>query len=347
MAVSQADEGSLRAVLTAEAAAPAVVEPGVGTGTPVRTGAGQPARWGTLRRLARNRKAMTGLLILLVFVLAAVLAPVLAPGDPTDFVARPHLAPSRDHWLGTTGSGQDVLDQTIWGARPTLAVGFIVGALTTIVGAAVGMVAGYFRGWVDDVLSLVMNVFLIIPALPLLVVLAAFLEGGGMKGIVFVLTFTGWAWPARVLRSQMLSLREKEFVAAARVTGEHSLRIIFSEILPNMLSIVAATMVGGVIYAIGAEAALEFIGLGNPSVVSWGTNLYWAQNNAGLLVGAWWTFVPAGLCIALVAFALALVNNAIDEITNPRLRAQKVRSRVLRRVSVRGGRATPVLRSLA
>src|SRR5688500_8760388 len=173
MAVQQADEGAFRSAMVAEGAAPAVVEPAGGTGTPVQVGAGfaRPAGWATLRRFGRNRKAMAGVLILLLFGLTALLAPVLAPGDPTDFVARPHLAPSSDHWLGTTGSGQDVLDQTIWGARPTLAVGFLVGILTTAIGAAIGMTAGYFRGWVDDALSLVTNVFLIVPALPLLVVL--------------------------------------------------------------------------------------------------------------------------------------------------------------------------------
>ena len=126
-----------------------------------------------------------------------------------------------------------------------------------------------------------------------------------------------------MLRSQTLSLREKDFVAAAEVSGESRLRIIFGEILPNMLSIVAASLLGSTIFAIGALSALEFLGLGNPSVVSWGTNLYWAGNNAGLLTGAWWTFVPSGACIALVAFAFALINYAIDEVTNPRLRAQR------------------------
>jgi peptide/nickel transport system permease protein len=162
------------------------------------------------------------------------------------------------------------------------------------------------------------------------------------------LTVTGWAWPARIMRAQTLSLREKDFVSAAKVTGERSGWIIFREILPNMTSIVVASMLGSTVFAIGAEAGLEFLGLGNISAVTWGTNLYWAGNNAGLLVGAWWTFVPAGACIALVAFALVLVNYSIDEITNPRLRAQREstygRKRQRRAVRTDATRGTPVAR---
>jgi peptide/nickel transport system permease protein len=215
----------------------------------------------------------------------------------------------------------------------------------TVVGAIVGMTAGYFRGRIDDVLSVIMNVVLIIPTIPLLVVLAAFLKPGFWT-IVTVLTATGWAWGARVLRSQTLALREKEFVSSAQVTGERAPTIIFREILPNMLSILMAGMFGAVIFAIGAQAGLEFLGLGNPSAISWGTNLYWAQNNAGLLTGAWWTFVPSGVCIALVAFSFALMNFAIDEMTNPRLRSQRETAAVLKKQHKQLGasRATPVLR---
>ena len=298
-----------------------------------------------VRAVLRNRKAAAGVIILILFAVVSLLAPVLAPGDPGDFVARPHQPPSAEHIFGTTGQGQDVFSQTVWGGRATLSVGILVGILTTVVGIVVGLSAGYSGGVTDDVLSLITNVFLIIPSLPLLVVLAAFLGSGNFLYFVLVLTVTGWAWPARVMRAQTLSLREKDFVAAAKVAGESGPRIILSEILPNMLSIVVASFLGSTIFAIGALAALEFLGLGNPSAVTWGTNLYWAGNNAGLLTGAWWTFVPAGACIALVAFAFALVNYAIDELTNPRLRAQRETAGALKRLP-RGrasSRATPVL----
>jgi peptide/nickel transport system permease protein len=298
-----------------------------------------------VRAVLRNRKATAGVIILLIFAVVALLAPVLAPGDPEDFVARPHQPPSAEHIFGTTGQGQDVFAQTVWGGRLTLSIGILVGVLTTILGIIVGLSAGYFGGGADDLLSLMTNIFLIVPSLPLLVVLAAFLGSGNALYFVLVLTVTGWAWPARVMRSQTLSLREKDFVAAAKVGGESGARIILAEILPNMLSIVVASFLGSTIFAIGALTALEFLGLGNPSTISWGTNLYWASNNAGLLTGAWWTFVPAGACIALVAFAFALVNYAIDEITNPRLRAQRETTGVLKRLE-RGSRtrATPVVR---
>lgn len=307
--------------------------------------ASRTARLDWLWRLLSNRMAVVGLAILLVFLLAALLAPVIAPGDPNDFVDRPNRPPSREHIFGTTGQGQDVFAQTIWGSRISLGVGFAVGFLITVFGAIVGMTAGYFGGWVDDVLSLITNIVLVIPGLPLLVTLAAFLPPGPTT-ILLVLAVTSWAWNARVFRSQTLSLREKDFVWASLVSGESSAYIIFREILPNMTSILAAAFLGSTLFAISAEAGLEFLGLGNVSIVSWGTILYWAGNNAGLLTGSWWTFVPAGLCIALVAFGLALVNYAMDEITNPRLRAEKETARVIKDRSIRAARATPVVRQV-
>src|SRR6476620_1669094 len=251
-----------------------------------------------VRRLLRNRKALLGVSIVVFFILVALLAPIIAPGDPTAFVDRPHLPPSAKHIFGTEGQGKDVFTQTVWGARISLTVGFATGILTTIIGIIIGMSAGFFRGKVEDALSLLMNLFLVIPGLPLLVVIAAYLRPG-LGTIILALSFTGWAWGARVLRSQTLTLREKDFVSASIVSGDSNARIIFREILPNMASIILGGMIGSVTYAIGAEAALSLIGLTNVSNVSWGTNLYWAQNNAGLLTGAWWTFIPSGMCIAL------------------------------------------------
>lgn len=295
--------------------------------------------------LMQNRKASIGVVIILVFTLMAVFAPWLAPYDPSEYVGKARMGPSSTFWLGTTGSGQDVLSQTIYGARVSLGTGVIVGLAVTVIGMIIGMTAGYVGGRLDDLLSLFTNVVLIIPGLPLLIVLAAFLPAGFVS-ILIVLTLTGWSWGARVLRSQTMALRDRDFVGAAVISGESKPRIIFREILPNMLSIVVVGFFGAVNYAIGAQAGLEFLGLGNPSRVSWGTNLYWAQNNSALLTGAWWTVVPSGLCIALVAFAFALINYAIDEVTNPRLRSQRQTAQVLKRApaNIRRSRATPVLR---
>lgn len=299
-----------------------------------------PRSW--LGRLLSHPKALVGFVILLVFGLMAAAAPLIAPGDPSAFVAAPHLPPSREHLFGTTGQGQDVFAQTIWGARLTLLVGLFTGGAVIVIGALIGMTAGYFGGRIDDLLSLLTNVFLIIPGLPLAVVLAAYLPPGPVS-ITLVLTVTGWAWNARVLRAQTMSLREKDFVAASVVSGEQSAHTIFVEIMPNMTSLAVSAFIGATIYALGASVGLEFLGLGNVSEVTWGTNLYWARNNAALLTGAWWTIVPTGLCVALVGYALSMINYAIDEITNPRLRAEKEQSRDLRK-ALRAGRATPVVR---
>ncbi|MEP6776578.1 MAG: ABC transporter permease [Chloroflexota bacterium] len=296
-----------------------------------------------LRGLTHNRKAFLGFCVVTFFVLVAVFAPFIAPGDPNKYVSGPNLAPSAKYIFGTEGQGKDVFTQTVWGARVSLTIGFATGALTTLVGLLIGMSSGYFRGKVDDILSTIMNLFLVIPGLPLLVVISAYLRPS-LWTIVLALAFTGWAWPARIMRSQMLSLREKDFVSAAIVSGESNARIIFMGILPNMASIIVGSLIGSVNYAIGTEAALSALGLTNVSDVSWGTNLYWAQNNAGLIVGAWWTFIPSGLCIALVAFGLSLLNYGMDEVTNPRLRAERDLNNVLKDRTLRNTRSTPVVR---
>lgn len=263
-------------------------------------------------------------MLLALFALLALLAPVLVPGEPSLINSTGSQFPSAAHWLGTTAKGQDVLALTLWGARSSLFVGFTVGLVATAVAIVVGLAAAYFGRIVDDALTLVTNIFLLLPGLPLLIILAAFLPPG-TSTVILVLVVTGWAGSARVLRAQAKSIRGKDFVAAAVVTGERPLRIMFREILPNMASVVMTTLLGCVIFGIGAQAGLEFLGLGDSSVVSWGTNLYWASNDGALMTGAWWAFVPSGLCIALVAFALALVNYAVDEITNPRLRNRRAR----------------------
>jgi len=281
-------------------------------------------REGLVRSLLRNRKAFAGLVIIAIFLLLALLAPVLAPGDPSLITSLGAKAPSTEHLFGTTPKGQDVLALTMWGSRSSLLVGFVVGLAATAIAILVGLTSAFYGRAIDDGLSLVTNVFLLLPGLPLLVILAAFLPRG-LGTVILVLTITGWAGGARVLRSQALSIRGKDFVAAAIVTGETRFRIMFREILPNMASIVMITLLGTVIFGIGAQAGLEFLGLGDPSVVSWGTNLYWASNDGALISGYWWAFVPSGAAIAFVAFALALINYGVDEVSNPRLRTARRR----------------------
>ncbi|MBK7820725.1 MAG: ABC transporter permease [Tessaracoccus sp.] len=280
---------------------------------------------GLVRGLLGNVKAVIGLAILAIFVVVALLAPVIAPGDPMLIQGLGAQPPSAEYWLGTTPKGQDVFALNMHGARASLFVGFIVGTAATFVGLLVGLASAYFGRTIDNTLSLVTNVFLLLPGLPLLVILAAFLPPG-MGTVIVVLIITGWAGSARVLRSQALSIRGKDFVAASQITGEKWPRIMFREMLPNMASIVMSTFLACVIGAIGAQAGLEFLGLGDISTISWGTNLYWASNDGALLTGSWWVFVPPGVGIALVAFALALVNYGVDETTNPRLRRPRRRT---------------------
>jgi len=228
--------------------------------------------------------------------------------------------PSKDHWLGTTHSGQDIFSQMLWGTRVTLSVGMITGLFTTALALTLALLAGYFGGITDDVISLFTNVFLVIPSLPLMIVLAAYISVRGVIPIVLILGLTTWPWPTRILRSQVISLRNRDFVRVAQNLGERSSYIIFREILPNMISLVMASFFMATMTAIMGQATLEFLGLGNVSVVSWGTILYWAQNNGALLAGAWWWFLPPGICIALVGTSFALMNFAMDEISNPKLR---------------------------
>ncbi|WP_103063206.1 ABC transporter permease [Actinomyces qiguomingii] len=281
---------------------------------------------GILRSLLNSRKALFGIAVLLLFIVLALLAPVISPGDPARITSSMAAPPSAEHWLGVTPKGQDVFAMTLWGARSSLAVGLSVGVIATFVALLIGLASAYFGRAVDGILAVVTNVFLLLPGLPLLVVLAGFMPPG-QGTIIIVLVVTGWAGAARVMRSQALSVRGKDFVAAALVTGERPLRIMFGEILPNMASIVMSTILGCVNAAIGSQAGLEFLGLGDSSVVSWGTNLYWASNDGALMTGRWWTFLPSGLCIALVAFALAMINFGVDEVTNPRLRKPSKRAR--------------------
>lgn len=277
------------------------------------------------RRLLASKKATTGASIVVFLVLVGVLAPLIAPGDPKSAASGFNLPPSATHWLGTTAQGGDIFAQLVWGARDSLTVGFLTGVLVTVIGCTGGLCAAYFGGWTDHIITLLTNVFLLIPGIPLLIVMAAFLPHSTYS-IVLVLTISGWAGPARVLRSQAMTIVRRDYVASATVIGEDRFRLIAFEVLPNLASLIAASLFGAVAYGIGAQAALEFLGLGNLDTVSWGTILYWSSNNASLLQGAWWQFVPAGACIALAAGALGLLNFAVDEITNPRLRTAKARS---------------------
>jgi len=294
-------------------------------------------------RIWINKKARLGIIIVCSFIIIATIGPIFFD-DPNAYVNTPLLEPSFGHLFGTTGQGQDVFAQTIAGARSTLFIGFSTGIIVVLLGLIVGSLSGYFGKKVDNIFSLIINIFLLMPGLPLMVIIAAWLPPGPFS-IMGVLVFTGWAWNARVLRSQILSLRERDYVNASIVSGESHIKVIIYEIWPQMLSLIMASFIGATVYAIGAQVGLEFLGLGDVDKVTWGNNLYWATNDLALLTGSWWTFVPTGLCIALVSFGLTLINYGIDEISNPRLLSERIVKLKLPELYDRNG-STPVAREL-
>jgi ABC-type dipeptide/oligopeptide/nickel transport system ATPase component/ABC-type dipeptide/oligopeptide/nickel transport system permease subunit len=269
----------------------------------------------------RSGKIIIGGTVFLLFVLVAIFGPMLLTKDPSAVTTEVLLPPSPEHWLGTTHTGQDLFAQMVYGTRISMFVGIVSAFFATALSLIVGLTAGYVGGIGDELLSVLSNIFLVIPGLPLVVILAGYLPSTGSIGIIIVISITGWAWGARVLRAQTLSLRNRDFVEAARVAGDRTFRIIWSEILPNMLAIVASSFLATVTGGILTQAGLAFLGMTDVTEWSWGGILYWAQNSSALLFGAWWWFVPPGLAIAVVGTALALVNFGIDEFVNPRLRS--------------------------
>jgi peptide/nickel transport system permease protein len=311
--------------MTIVTTAPPPAAPGAGAEVPF--GPSSDAIPGPLRFVARalrtlwsNRKARVGLVIIGVDILIAVFAPLIAPHSPTATTFTPYRGPSAANWFGTTGNGQDVFSQMIYGSRVSLLVGLGAGALATLVAVSIGLVAGYRPGPIDEGLSFITNLALVIPGLPLMIILAAYLQGRSVFTILLVVAFTSWATGARVIRSQASTLRNRDFVTLAVFSGERLFRIVFREILPNMTSLVTASFFGAATAAIMAEASLEFLGLGNPSTVSWGTILYYAQQQNALLTGQWVLVFAPGLAIALLAVSFTLVNFGVDALSNPRLR---------------------------
>src|SRR6476646_3753202 len=282
-------------------------------------------RWGDLwRAIRRNKKAVAGAVILLVFTVIAIFPGQIAPYDGQAMIFEPALPPSWHHLLGTTAQGQDIFSQLIWGTRLSLVIALAVGALATVLAVLVGVSAGYIGGGTDGFLSLVTDVILVLPIFPLIIVIAAYEKNAGLLTLVVVLGVLGWSYGARQLRSQTLSLRRRDFLESARVRGERKSYVILFEILPTMTSLIVATFLGAAIYAVLTAAGLQFIGLGDPNSQSWGTMLYWAQNNEALFAGIpLWAIAPGG-CIALLGASFALLNYAFDEISSPALRVRKL-----------------------
>jgi peptide/nickel transport system permease protein len=278
-------------------------------------------------RLPRSPKILIGLGALTVFVILAIIGPWISPFDPsasvttTTGVPQP---PSGAHWLGTTQVQQDVFSQLLAGGRSTVLVAFVSGVIATVLAVGIGVTAGYLGGLADDLLSMLANFFLVLPALPLLIVIFGFLPtSGGSNDLLIglIISLTGWSFGARVLRAQTLSLRNRDYVESARIAGERTWRIIGFEILPNLTPIVASSFLFTVLYGVGTYTAMAFLGLVNPEHWSWGAMLFWAQSQQAEVSGYWWWYIPPGLAVAFLGTSLALLNFGIDEFINPRLRA--------------------------
>ncbi len=299
-------------------AVPAIVtEPGLAGAADASRGAQAMRRF--TQAILRNRKATAGVIILLILAFAAAFPGLIAHDDPQAAIYDQSIGPSWQHLLGTTQLGQDVFAQVVWGTRLTLIVTVVVSAIATLISMVIGVTAAYVGGMTDRTLSLITDVFLILPTLPLLIVLASYLPPGTIT-LVVVLTLTSWAFQARQLRSQGLSLRARDFLVAARVRGERTSYIILVEMVPTMTSLLVASFLGLAVFVVGFAAGLQFLGLGNSTELTWGTMLYYAEQSGALEAGnAWWALAP-GAAVALMGAGFALVNYAFDEISNPALR---------------------------
>jgi peptide/nickel transport system permease protein len=291
--------------------------PAAGMSPPARRRAGG-GLWTAVRS---SPKALVGLAIFAVFLVFAA-APELFTSvrHPNDIAFTPTLGPSGAHWLGTTSLGQDIWAQLVYGTRQSLLIAVVAGLFATVLSVIVGVSAAYLGGIADDVLSMITNIFLVIPTFPLIIILATYAGKGTLLVVVIVLVVTGWSYGANQLRAQTLSLRNRDFLESARVRGERRSYIIVAEVLPTMTSLIVANFLGAALYSVLTAAGLQFLGLGDPSSISWGTMLYWSQNQQALQTGMpLWSIAP-GLCVALLGTSFALINYAFDEISNPALR---------------------------
>jgi peptide/nickel transport system permease protein len=293
----------------------------VAAADPGLVGAAADRLGGRLRELFRSRRMLAGSVIVAVFVLTGVAGPFFIHN--ADALGPGWAGPSPRYWLGTNELGQDVFAQLVVSTRASLEIGAGAGLVATVVSIGIGIGGGYAGGIADEALSLLSNVFLVIPTLPLVIVILAYVKTGGVLPLIVIIALTSWAASARVLRAQTLSVRNREYVLAARASGERAWRIIAVEILPNELPVILSNLIFAMIFAILTQASLAFIGLGDPTLLTWGNMLNIAYNDEALSFGAWWWFIPPGACIALLGMGLALINFGLDEVLNPRLRVYR------------------------
>jgi len=278
--------------------------------------------WASL--LLENRKSRFGLTLIGFMLLVAVIAPWVSVNNPTDFnILATRQAPSWNHLFGTTDQGSDIFSQVMLGTRRSLMLGFAAAVLATVLATTLGLLAAYCGGVVDEVINFLTNIFLVVPTIPLLIVISGYLRARGMTTMILVLGLTLWAFEARILRGQALSLKNRDFIHSAKTSGESTWRIVFGELMPNMISRIAAAFVLVFYIALLVDAGLEFLGLGDSAHVSWGMVLYWAQTHSTVLQGEWWPFLFPGLALVLTVVGLVFLLAGIDELSNPRLRQSR------------------------
>jgi peptide/nickel transport system permease protein len=295
-----------------------------------------------IARILSGWKVRVGLTVFALFCLLAVLGPWLISDvlhlSPTaidlDAVSTP---PAESHLLGTTAAGHDVLAQLIVGTRQSMVAGLVASVLGTSIAVVIGVTAGLVGGVVDSVLTALTNVFLTMPAFALIFVITGYTQGGGPVVIGIIIGIFGWAGGTRALRSQTLSLRNRDFVTAMRLLGESRIRLALVEVLPHLAGWISAMFLGGFVGGVLAESGLAFLGLSPATTVSWGSMISEAQQGNALISGMWWWFAPPGLCIALLGASVTLVNFGIDEVSNPRLRnASRKLVRRARQLALKG-----------
>jgi peptide/nickel transport system permease protein len=273
--------------------------------------------------LTSNNLGMFGLSLLVIFLLIALLAPLIAPFDPTERVGAPFTKPNGQFLLGTNDVGQDILSELLYGTRISLLIGVIAAFISILLGCLVGVIAGYYGGKIEAFLMRLVDLVLVIPFLPLMILLAAFI-GPSFWNIILVISLISWASPARVIRSQVLTLKTKGYVEAARSIGTSIRVILIRHILPGVIPIALSQFVLAASHSILIEASLSFLGLGDPFTKSWGTILYYAQARGAFLTDAWiWWVLPPGLLITTLVIGFAFTGYSLEEILNPRLRKER------------------------
>lgn len=277
--------------------------------------------------LTNSPKTTIGICLLVIVLMMTLGANLFTSHDPLErYEGEYHSPPSSEHILGTTRLGRDVWAQTLYGGRVSILVGALAGLTAVSLSLIIGISAGYFGGVVDSIISTIINIFMVIPQVVLLLIIASMVGGVSPTVIAIIIGLTSWPFGARILRAQTLSIRNREFVYASETLGESKLRRLFVEVMPNMLSIISSNFVGTMIYAIMAQSFLELIGFGDPFSVTWGTMLYNAQKTGALDSGIWWELIGPSCAIILFGASLTLINFSIDELSNPKLRAQRIMS---------------------